>query len=135
MDRQKFLNDAVEGLMKQGSKAMAEDGRCRYRDARGNKCAIGQIIPDELYLEYLDDGPDSESVAVELFFTDELGADIHAVGSHIEKTYGDVDTDDVRFMTDVQAIHDSVPVEHWPERFASLARVRGLEVPTVLAAT
>lgn len=52
-----------DGLDTQQSRALSDDGFCMYRDARGNKCAIGQIIPDELYT------PDMETSSVEAINT------------------------------------------------------------------
>lgn len=53
--QQETFNTVVLGIVKQGgpSRKPLEEPMtgscCRYRDDEGRKCAIGQIIPDELY--------------------------------------------------------------------------------------
>jgi hypothetical protein len=48
---QEIFNLVVEHLFTQSRPARQDDGRCRYRMARGLRCAIGALIPDELYKE------------------------------------------------------------------------------------
>ena len=53
MDRQELYNKARDGIKEQGCLAFQslEDGggTCMYRAANGSRCALGQLIPDELY--------------------------------------------------------------------------------------
>jgi len=37
------------GLIAQGQPATDQNGKCRYRTARGLKCAVGMLIPDHAY--------------------------------------------------------------------------------------
>ena len=49
MDKQEIFNKAYLGLKSQGF-AKSFDGKvCLYRDTEGRKCAVGYLIPDELY--------------------------------------------------------------------------------------
>lgn len=48
---QEIFDLVVEHLFTQGRPACQDDGRCRYRMAGGLRCAIGALIPDELYKE------------------------------------------------------------------------------------
>lgn len=50
MTRQEMFNKAVAGLAGQGFKrSVTSGGSCRYRDVEGRKCAVGHLIPDEVY--------------------------------------------------------------------------------------
>lgn len=57
MDKQTLFDAAATGLIAQGEKALSEEA-CRYRavGSKGKivKCAIGQLIPDELYMPSLE---------------------------------------------------------------------------------
>lgn len=48
--KQEMFNDAAKGLLAQGQPARnAKTTMCQYRTPEGLKCAVGQLIPDELY--------------------------------------------------------------------------------------
>lgn len=48
--RQELFNKVIAHLTEQNARAVARNGdSCRYRSAAGLKCAIGCLIPDELY--------------------------------------------------------------------------------------
>lgn len=54
MKRKKIITDAATRLLKQGEYALSENGGCWYRvkpvlGKKCLKCAIGLLIPDELY--------------------------------------------------------------------------------------
>ncbi len=54
-DRQKAFDTMLDHLRKQGEPSV-RNGWCVYRDDAGNKCAVGALIPDEVYtpeIEYL----------------------------------------------------------------------------------
>lgn len=46
---QDVFNQVYLGLAQQQEVAVNNIGSCRYRSATGDKCAIGQLIPDALY--------------------------------------------------------------------------------------
>lgn len=48
MDKQEIFNKVYEALLEQG-KSSTKNGICKYRGQGGSKCAIGHLIPDELY--------------------------------------------------------------------------------------
>jgi hypothetical protein len=48
---QEVFDLVTNHLFTQGRPARVDDGRCRYRMAGGLRCAIGALIPDELYKE------------------------------------------------------------------------------------
>lgn len=50
MDKQEIFNKAFLGLKAQGfNQSITDTKKCLYRGPDGMKCAIGHIIPDELY--------------------------------------------------------------------------------------
>src|ERR1700723_4178090 len=50
MDSQEVFDTIVSHLRQQGCVAQDEfSGMCRYRTDDGKKCAVGVLIPDELY--------------------------------------------------------------------------------------
>lgn len=48
MTAQEIFDTVVRGLRAQGAQSTLGSA-CRYRDHKGRKCAVGQLIPDELY--------------------------------------------------------------------------------------
>lgn len=51
---QQFFDDVVAHLRSQNCKALSKTGACRYRGENSTKCAIGGILPDELYFPALE---------------------------------------------------------------------------------
>ena len=54
MTRQEIFDKVVAHFAVQ-REAAAEDGVCMYRTPDGRKCAIGALIPDEVYSQRLED--------------------------------------------------------------------------------
>ena len=61
MTDQQVVDTVGAHLVKQGVRSVDARGDCVYRDAYGNECAIGCLIPDELY------DPEMENIAIERF--------------------------------------------------------------------
>lgn len=55
MTLQEVVNKAVRGLAAQNWRRAAYAGKCVYRAANGARCAIGHVIPDEMYSKTLED--------------------------------------------------------------------------------
>ena len=49
MTNQEAFDRICEHLIRQGRPAVGDDGLCAYRGEGGTACAIGGILPDELY--------------------------------------------------------------------------------------
>ena len=49
MTEQEIFDTVLAHLREQGKAAATDDGGCRYRGADGTACAVGCLIPDELY--------------------------------------------------------------------------------------
>lgn len=51
MNNQEIYDTVVRHLYEQGHQALTKEaGICAYRTARGDKCAVGVLIPDNLYV-------------------------------------------------------------------------------------
>lgn len=61
MDKQTIFDTVVRHLGRQGHPAMNGAGRCVYRAPDGSKCAVGCLIPDELYRPEMDTGSECGS--------------------------------------------------------------------------
>lgn len=59
---QEIFDEVVEHLFNQGRKAQTKGGGCMYRCEDGRKCAVGALIPDDMYDDYFEgklaDDPD-----------------------------------------------------------------------------
>lgn len=53
MTNQEVFDKVVTALRKQGAKSQSH-GCCAYRGRWGRKCAVGHLIPDELYDENME---------------------------------------------------------------------------------
>jgi hypothetical protein len=49
MTKQEIFDTVAIHLIKQGKKSVGDDGNCLYRGPEGLKCAVGCLIPDEVY--------------------------------------------------------------------------------------
>ena len=49
MTEQEIFDTVLTHLREQGEAATSAGGSCRYRGANGTACAVGCLIPDELY--------------------------------------------------------------------------------------
>lgn len=93
MTLQEIYDAVVLHLATQGRPAMDEDGNCLYRGPGKTKCAVGCLIPDEMYDPVMDSGGGKS-------ITDLV---LHKQYSLPEYFYvGEVE----ELLTDLQAAHD-----------------------------
>lgn len=62
MDHQTIFDTVVRHLGKQGGPAVDESGICSYRAPDGKKCAVGCLLPDEMYRTSMDNNNEGVSV-------------------------------------------------------------------------
>ena len=113
MNRQMIYDMVRDHLMNQGKRAaqwrpLLKKVECRYRGSNGTMCAIGCLIPDEKY------DPSFEGRGVTGLPLDAL---VFA---------GVKDRSDVRFLEDLQDIHDDGAPASWARRFYDFAVEHGL---------
>lgn len=73
MNNQEAFDKAVSGVLKQASKSFDFDHGCRYRGPNGLKCAVGHLIPDEIYKPEMEIGIASlyqENLEITMLFKD-----------------------------------------------------------------
>lgn len=101
MDIQTLFNQSYQGVVRQGCASFnPKRGTCHYRDGKGNKCAIGHVIPDDQYQE------EFESRRTQ-YVLDAIGIDPNSKKA--------------RMLFDMQQAHDLSVFENWN-------RVQGVKV-------
>lgn len=65
MNKQEIFDTVSKFLLKQGHACKNEFGFCTYRGKNGDMCAVGALIPDELYSEDMDKDLDGIGTGVE----------------------------------------------------------------------
>lgn len=96
MNNQEAFNIAARHLLKQGRRSVIEPQlSCAYRGADGLKCAVGALIPDELY------EPRFEGIGVGTLKWKEPTFREHFAGVS------------VWVLNELQHVHDLKPPETW----------------------
>lgn len=123
-DYQAAFTKAYLGLLHQGVASVEQRGalspKCLYRADNGNKCAVGHLIPDALYV------PELENVAI---------SDPSAVMTRVlNELFPGHDKLFLEFLCEMQVAHDSVlknnGINDWCGRMGEIADNYGLVVPT-----
>lgn len=115
MNKQEIYDKVYNHLLKQGCAAI-EDCYCRYRTSSGNMCAIGCMIPDEMYDSKME------------------GDDIRMVLENFENVsnfFKVESSDDVKFLKELQRAHDFeldvYGIEGWKRAMRRIALRYNLE--------
>lgn len=116
MDRQKTFDTVATHLITQGAQAM-ETEECRYRTSDGKRCAVGCLIPDELYSPKFE----GKNAWAMLDMDQKLRAHIGI------ETNADYD-----FLGELQRIHDGNLPDAWAGLLRFLASLHSLAIPTAL---
>ncbi len=104
MNKQEVFDKVSKHLLTQKERAVIyKNGvrffKCVYKAPNGFKCAIGCLIPDELY------DPEIEN------------EDVHnmtgLLNTVMKTALGDIDYDDRQFLGSLQWIHDRVDPDYW----------------------
>lgn len=109
--RQQLFDKVAGHLLKQGKRSETADGNlCKYRN--GNfRCAVGCLIPDELYCPQIDfdsrvDG--TAGAAMTTIPEDDSDALLHQI-----LWEAGVAADGLKLLLDLQQVHDNSEVEQW----------------------
>jgi len=108
MTDQETFNKVKEHLLTQNRKSYDTYVGCMYRSADGLKCAIGCLIPDELYEDRF------EGLGV---------MELLRKSTNLRALFDGLD---VIFLMDLQIVHDTKDPKDWPECLNHLATVYGL---------
>lgn len=120
MNTQEMFDTVVKHLLSQKKRSMGrfasqaeeldlmDDSMCAYRGENGLKCAIGCLIPDDLY------DPKMEGQVVGALFA------FPGIGKYIINTY---------IARGLQSIHDACEPENWEDALRRFAKTEGLIFP------
>ncbi len=118
--KQEIFPKVVTHLRKQGQRAVA-DGHCKYRTSDGLSCAVGCLIPDELYTFNIEGASVTAAISG---FTEKnnrlLGEILRSLGIGREHR---------TLLSDLQNLHDGSYVLHWESGFLRIADAHGLTIP------
>lgn len=115
MDRQDVFDRVARHLLRQGRKAEDPETKiCRYRASDGSKCAIGCLIPDEKYEDWMEGNVIRNLVEDDRFPFPEWRGDSNG-----------------EFLQRLQRIHDSYTTDKWAEKLQAFALERGLSYAAV----
>jgi hypothetical protein len=105
MNTQEAFDAAVEHLRKQGKRSQSKYSTdCLYRGPNGLKCAVGALIPDELY----EKSYEGRAIKVLVYTADNMS-----------KLFRNVNID---MLVTLQRVHDCVPAEQWEHNFECIAK-------------
>lgn len=108
MTKQEIFDKVAVHLLTQKEPSLDEKGDCMYRGADGSAmCAVGCLIPDELYSDEMEDVRVRQSTRVQ--------EALSFVG---------IDTQDeavLSLLDELQLIHDGIQPRYWESRLISLA--------------
>jgi len=104
LTKQDIFNIAANGLLKQG-KTSKNSSSCMYRGPNGLKCAIGMLIPDELYEEGFEGKSASSSGVIKAL-----------VEAGVPYTVGYKD-----FLDNLQDVHDDHQTGDWERELVNFA--------------
>lgn len=105
MSKQHTFDKVTTHLRQQNVQCVDDKGNCLYRGPNGLKCAVGALIPDNMY------SPDFEGQA----------CDWHRIACVLEQLGHDVE-----LCTRLQRVHDWEYVEDWETVLAEVATEHGL---------
>ncbi len=103
MNMQELYNKVATHLLTQNKKSVENYIDCKYRGDNGLKCAIGCLIPDELYT------PEFE------------GLKLCNLPSVLLESIGINSVSCKSLASDLQTIHDHWSVNHWKSELERLA--------------
>lgn len=121
MNRQHVFNQVADHLLRQMAKSEGEDedqgvGWCLYRGPHGRRCAIGCLIPDDVYT------PSMEGNGIDDLLRD------HPQALPFEMTDADI-----CFLARLQLIHDDSEPLRWAGDLKALATENKLFGPIATA--
>ncbi|MFN9029662.1 MAG: hypothetical protein ACK54C_01980 [Betaproteobacteria bacterium] len=124
--RQDVFDTVLNHLRKQGP-ATDDRGECVYRTAEGKRCAVGVLIPDDMYDPDIEGG--SCGLVAHTFTYPPCTGRSHALKATMDRVYPTLTEDDWWFLKALQVAHDD-SADNGMERFegamADVAEKHGL---------
>lgn len=113
MELQQVFDKIVTHLRAQGKKALDEYGSCVYLAPDGCQCAVGCLIPHDLY------NPKMEKTGIAYGPVYEALMKIGVTNQHLD------------LLVTMQCIHDQYAVDEWEKIFVTTAYRFGLTVSEI----
>ena len=146
MNRQEVFNKVYRHLILQGERSENNLDECVYRgmddegDYSGLSCAIGCLIDDEHYNEMMEGLTPKDPMIVEALRKSGVDVKTPVLGHYDLGTnrhgnkfcYHNRNNPDVKFLMNLQGIHDDVRPDMWEEELGNFATQEGLTVPQQL---
>ncbi len=112
MNNQEAFDKICNHLMTQKARAIGPTGMCVFRDAEGRKCAVGCLIPDELYTPDLESTPYPKHL---MYKAPSVAAILDGVDLHL--------------LRDCQCVHDHTQADKWLDALRIVATRYRLDTP------
>jgi hypothetical protein len=113
MTRQEVFNKVATHLLTQNRKSMIGHtvgrGKCRYRTPNGLSCAVGCLIPDELYTGNIE------------------GCDVNRIFLSFPALSEYLGEDNRRLLKALQTVHDCCDADFWAEQLVDVAYLYRLD--------
>lgn len=123
---QKIFTKVATHMLTQMKRAETATGVCAYRGANGLMCAVGCLIPDELYSEDLE----RKSVLPLLHYIEKHNP--HQVEAFVAVG---INRSNAPLLVRLQTIHDRFAARLWQDELTKAAKDFNLEMPNVKATT
>lgn len=125
MNKQVIFDKVVTHLLTQNSRGgNGEPNSCRYRGINGSSCAVGCLIPDELYNADLEGGSVTGTLSSSIKVRDALFK--AGILSSPNSDY-----DGQTLLQELQQCHDTVPVDQWHSALQWIADGHHLTMPSI----
>lgn len=112
---QAIFNKAATHLLKQQRKSLGSGGYCAYRGENQDCCAIGALIPDELYQPAMDHHPQGEGASVRYVLENFPHLSEMLLPEDLSTASG------LRFLRQIQCVHDEFEPHEWFEHLCRCA--------------
>lgn len=125
---QQVFDRVARHLLEQGKKSLTVAGSnpknytCLYRGPGGTKCAVGAIIPDELYCKEIDNLDEPAAVMPGGGVSDDSDGLLQQI-----LWEAGVPADGYALLDKLQDVHDGYDVEQWPQQLREVAGRFGLK--------
>jgi len=121
MTNQEIYTKVRKHLLTQKERAAENGYSCRYRTEEGLTCAVGCLIPEELYTGNIEGA--SAPDAAKGFYLDGAEGFLHAIFVKLG-----IGSESAGLLGRLQGIHDKMSEHRWEEHLNQLAASMGLKI-------
>lgn len=127
LSKQEIFDKVAKHLLMQMKTSKDGWGHCCYRSPHGLKCAIGALIPDELYNENMEGSkacPTYVGHVGKLAYKHAKALEVGVASGYLSSTCPPKEEHD--FIRELQLIHDNFAPEHWRAKLEHFVEREGL---------